>query len=137
MVISEGSRRGRPGLDIDGMGTLTLGDETWGDRVHRAYRVARQRSNGQRDPLTGRATFSYLTVAEKLTATGFPVSDTALLRLEEHRTIPTRATTRRIAYFAILGYGFDPADFGLTADTVDLSGFDVPRIRRMLTAGGR
>lgn len=113
--------------------SLTLTDETWGDRVHRAYRYARDELNLGRDPKTGQATFSYLAIAEKLRAAGIDTSDQALMRLEREPAIPTRMRQRQVAYFALMAYGFDPAEFGLTSDNVNLVGFDLPKIKRALT----
>lgn len=110
---------------------LTLPDETWGDQIHRAYRHARSRF-GRRDPVTGRASFSYEAVAERMRQAGLDLTDQVLMRLEDHEELPSRMKQRQIAYFALIAYGYDPADFGLTPDNVALAAFDLPKIKKAL-----
>lgn len=108
-----------------------LDTETWGERLHRAYRTARAEA-GSRNPATGEAAFSYRMVADKLRSVGIDVSDQALLRLEEQVDVPRSMRQRQVAYFTLIAYGFDPAEFGLTPDNVILSAFDLPKIKRAL-----
>jgi hypothetical protein len=42
-------------------------------------------------------------------------SHVSLQRLEKLEQPPTRRAQRALAYLAVLTYGFDPEDFGLTA----------------------
>lgn len=111
---------------------LQLQDETWGDQLHRAYRQARSRFNQRRDPVTGKASFSYDVVAHKLRSVGISMTDQALFRLEELDEASTRMRQRQVAYFALIAYGYDPADFGLTPDNVALAGYDIPRITKAI-----
>lgn len=111
---------------------LKLSSETWGDTIHRAYRTARSQYGRRRDPETGEAKFSYRTVAAKLQAAGIDASDQSLMRLEELDEMPTRMRQRQLAYWVLVAYGYDPEDFGLTADIVSLDAFNVPKIKRVL-----
>lgn len=111
---------------------FTLTEETWGDQMHRAYRQARAKFAQGRDPQTGQAAFSYAVVARKLQSVGIPMTDQALFRLEQLTEPPTRMRQRQVAYFALIAYGYDPADFGLTPDNVVLTGFDIPKITRAI-----
>lgn len=75
---------------------LSLGDETWGDRVHRAYRAARTQRGGK--AASGEYRFSYRYVADRMAEVGLDVSDQTLLRLENFEEVPTRMRDRQIAY---------------------------------------
>lgn len=114
---------------------LKLGEETWGDRLHRAYRQARASRGGKADD--GAYRFSYRAVAEKLAEVGFDVSDQTVLRLELHEDVPTRMRDRQLAYFVLIAYGYDPADFGLTPDNVVLTGYDLRKVTRHLAPDRR
>lgn len=52
------------------------------------------------------------------------------MRLEDFDEIPARMRTRQVAYFALVAYGYEPADFGLTPDTVALGAFDINKVKR-------
>lgn len=79
-----------------------LPPETWGDRLHRAYRLARAR-NG--------AGFTYRAVAERISEHE-PTTDVAILRLEGRPKAPEHPRGRRLALYCVCLYGIDPADFG-------------------------
>jgi hypothetical protein len=116
---------------------LTLTPETWGDQMHRAYRQARARFGGGRDKETGKAAFSYDVVARKLRSVGISMTDQVLLALERLDDPPKRMRQRQVAYFALIAYGYDPADFGLTPANVELSGYDIPRIKKAIAPAFR
>lgn len=81
-----------------------LGPLTWGESVHMAYRRARA--------LYGQ---TYVDVARRINQL-VPVSDPTLTRLEAYKDVPSQERVRRIAYFALLAYGHNPEDFGLTKE---------------------
>ncbi len=101
--------------------TLTINDETWGERFHRAYRRGRARHH-----------FTYLGVAEAISATGNPVSDQTLLRLEQADEAPRSVSQRKAAYLALVAYGFEPEEFGLTVENSGLHMADLSALRRAL-----
>lgn len=81
---------------------------TWGEKVHLAYRRSR-------------ATYghTYREVAERISQI-FPTTDATIVRLESYDTVPKQERVRIVAYLALLAYGFDPSDFGLSPDNVRL-----------------
>jgi transcriptional regulator with XRE-family HTH domain len=81
-----------------------LGEESWGERVARA----RSRSR--------------LSLKEAATrvSTLIPASYSTLMRLEAFDGPPTDMKKRAVAYLALIVYGYDPSDFGLSED-------DLPR----------
>jgi hypothetical protein len=101
--------RDRPWLDDDAedadddtvVGPV-LPAETWGDRFHRAYRIARRRHGPG---------FTYRAVAARISEYE-PTSDVAILRLEARHELPDAPRTRRLALYCLALYGFDPAGFG-------------------------
>lgn len=101
---------------------ITLGDETFGERVSRAYRRFRV-AHG----------LVYEDVARRLTEIGFTVSQPSVAELGDHPDIPAREATRQRAYWVLLAYGYEPADWGLVdGETVNLAAFDVDTFRREL-----
>jgi hypothetical protein len=80
-----------------------LPPETWGDRMHRAYRIAR-RNHGP--------SFTYRAVAERISEFE-PTADVSILRLEARREFPREHRLRRVALYCVCLYGFDPAGFGV------------------------
>lgn len=100
---------------------LKLREETWGERLTRAYRTQRL--------ATGR---TYREIAE-IVSTVRPTSFVAITRLETHDELPGRSDTRLLAWCAITAYGFDPADWGLTKETVPQLGvLDMKRVADLL-----
>lgn len=79
-----------------------LPPETWGDRMHRAYRLARKRLGPR---------FTYRAIARRISEIE-PTSDVAILRLEARDRVPGNPRARRLAVFCLALYNFDPADFG-------------------------
>lgn len=99
--------------------TATLVDETWGERLSRAYRRFRV-AHG----------LVYEDVARRLTELGFTVSQPGVAELGDHPDIPAREATRQRAYWVLLAYGYEPADWGLVdGETVNLAAFDVEKFR--------
>lgn len=84
----------------------TLGVETWGNRLNRAYREYRA--------TTGR---HYRDVAA-LVSRFAPITHVTIQRLEKLPEAPTESGRRFVAFLTVLFYGFDPEDFGLSADDV-------------------
>lgn len=106
---------------------LTLGVETWGERVRRAYRRARD---------TWGDGFNYRSVAEQISLV-YPVSMTALQRLEQNEELPKQPRVRIVAFYALLAYGFDPADFGLTDENTPVANIDLRKTRQLLAPRNR
>lgn len=109
------------------MKPLVLGDETWGERLRRAYRRARDRWGEG---------FNYRTAAEQISRV-YPVSMTALMRLEQHENMPSQGRVRLVGYLALTAYGFDPVDFGLTPENTPLGGYDLRKVRQLLAPSNR
>lgn len=88
---------------------LTLTDETFGERLHRAYR-------------RGRAIYGYRydTLAETLSSV-CPISGQTILRYEEYDEAPTRPRWRANLVYVILAYGYEPDQFGLSMDDLPAS----------------
>lgn len=99
---------------------LRLDSETWGDRMNRAYRMARRKYK-----------LTYDSVAERISPIEKTTSGT-LVRLGDFDELPGQARTRKIAFLAVMAYGFDPKDFGLTAENVPLAGMDLKAVRELL-----
>lgn len=106
---------------------LTLGEETWGERVRRAYRQARDTWGGG---------FNYRSVAEQISQV-YPVSMTALQRLEQNVDLPRQPRVRIVAYYTLLAYGFDPTDFGLTPENTPISNIDLRKTKQLLSPKNR
>lgn len=102
---------------------LTLDDENWGERVHRAYRVARDAYGGEK--------INYRAVAERI-AHVFPCSMTSLQRLEHYEEVPAQPRVRLMAFYALVAYGFDPAEFEITPENTPLSSVDLRKTTRLL-----
>lgn len=80
----------------------TLDTETWGERVARA----RTRSGVS------------LKEAAARVSQFEQVSYTSLMRLERLGSVPSDGRRRIIAYLALVSYGYDPEDFGLSANAL-------------------
>lgn len=98
------------------MSLQTLGAETWGEKVSRA----RSRSGLQARDAADRV------------SRAVPVSHMTLLRLESLPELPSSPKKRLLAYCALVAYGFDPEDFGLSADELPVY-FDPARLQAVLT----
>lgn len=72
--------------------------ETWGERLRRA--------RGRRALEAVATSISHVYV----------ISHTTIARLEKLTDKPTKLKQRRIAVLALLSYGYDPEDFGLSLD---------------------
>lgn len=83
---------------------LALDEETWGERVARAR---------------GRARLSLKEAAARVSRL-VPVSYSSLMRLEYLDAVPTDVKRRMVAYLALIVYGYEPEEFGLSVD-------DLPR----------
>lgn len=83
--------------------------EAWGDRFHRAYRLAKRRY--------GRG-FTYREVARRVSAV-LPTNDAAIIRLESHNRVPPKAHQRALAVYCVVVYGFQPGAFELTEENID------------------
>lgn len=92
----------------------SLPPESWGDQLHRAYRLARHREGSG---------FTYREVARRISRK-LPTSDVAIIRLESLATRPTRERQRQLAVLCVAVYGFDPAAFGLDLTNTDPMVFD-------------
>lgn len=79
-----------------------LGDETWGERLGRAR---------------GRSGLKLREAAE-IASRVWPTTHTSLLRLESLREPPTDQRRRFAALLAVLVYGFNPEDFGLSLSDI-------------------
>jgi hypothetical protein len=99
---------------------FTLNDETFGEKVHRAYRQGRA-AHG----------FTYREIADRLSAV-YPVSMQSLQRLELQPDIPRQQRVRLVAYLALIAYGFDPEDFGLNHDNTPLGLLDLEKTKVVL-----
>lgn len=88
---------------------MQLNEETWGDRVHRAYRTSRAHYG-----------HTYREIAERMNQIT-SITDSTLLRLETYKEVPSQERVRRVAFYALLAYGFNPEDFGLTLENVGVA----------------
>jgi hypothetical protein len=79
---------------------LTLARETWGQRVHRAYRSGRDQYN-----------YTYEDVARQISRIGMSISQQTIFRLEKNDTPPRTARGQLNAWLILTAYGYDPADF--------------------------
>lgn len=86
-----------------------LPPENWGDRFHRAYRIAKRRY--------GRG-FTYREVA-KMVSPILRTNDAAIIRLEAFETRPSSEKHRTLAACCLAVYGFDPRSFGLEEVSTD------------------
>lgn len=99
---------------------LSLDDENFGERVHRAYRQGRA-AHG----------FTYREIAERL-STVYPVSMQSLQRIEAQAEIPRQPRMRLVAYLALIAYGFEPEDFGLNHDNTPVGFIDLAKAKSVL-----
>ena len=83
--------------------------ETWGDKFHRAYRLARRRY--------GKG-FTYREAARRVSVV-LQTNDAAILRLESFDTMPTTPRQRALAVYCLVVYGFEPGVLGFTEHNVD------------------
>lgn len=101
---------------------LALADkETWGERVHRAYRHGRSIYR-----------YTYQQIADRMTAAGVPVADQTLMRYEQLEERPTNPRVRQICYWMLVAYGYHPEDFGLHEGNTPLDAYDVDRLTSLL-----
>lgn len=82
------------------MDLATLGPETFGERLHRAYRRAKEEYG-----------ITYQEIADQITKLGYPVSQQSVFRVEELETVPRTARKQMLVYLFVLAIGFDPAGF--------------------------
>lgn len=66
-------------------------------------------------------------VADALTAVGKDCAESALYKLTKFTDVPARMPTRQRAYLALLVYGYDPGEFGLTIENSGLQSWN-PKI---------
>jgi hypothetical protein len=99
---------------------LSLEDETFGERVHRAYRQGRAQHG-----------FTYREISDWL-APVYPVSMQSLQRIEAQPDLPRQARMRLVAYLALIAYGFEPEDFGLNHDNTPLGFIDIEKTKAVL-----
>lgn len=92
-----------------------LPEETWGERLRRARKRRSLESTAE------------------LVSLAAPTSHTSLARLESLDKAPENRKARARAVLALLVYGFDPADFGLSLDELPRA-VDVQRFASLLTA---
>lgn len=102
-----------------------LGEETWGERLHRAYRRCRA--------LHG---ITYLAHSEAISEF-IPVSDQTIMRFEERDEMPANPRQRQLAYLIVTAYGFCPEEFGLTAETCNFGLWDLPKLKKALDPSRR
>lgn len=101
---------------------LQLGEETLGQKLHRAYRLGRAQHG-----LTYREAAARISEFEATT-------EQMLRRLElDLVDMPTRKRQQRIVYLALITYGFDPADFGFDEASVSMNPQVMAIARRTLT----
>ncbi len=103
--------------------TLELPRETWGERVHRAYRLGREQYG-----------YTYKEVAKEITKAGWPVSEQTLFRIEKLPAVPKTARGRMNAWLFLTALGFDPTDFQVHAPMGDA--FDSDAIKKKLDPAG-
>lgn len=99
---------------------LTLDDETFGERLHRAFRRNRA--------ATGE-TWSRL--AERVSQVR-PTSEASMIRLVDLDDVPKTNSGRLLAYMVVLALGYKPEDFGLSEANVPLAGYDLKRVADLL-----
>ena len=99
--------------------TLELPRETWGERVHRAYRIGREQYG-----------YTYEAVARQISRIGMPISQQTVFRTEAHEYAPKTARGQLNAWLVLCAYGFDPADFGIKEPMGKLLDWD--RVREEL-----
>lgn len=80
--------------------TLDLPRETWGERVHRAYRHGRDQYG-----------YTYMDLAKQISRLGMPISQQTIIRLEENPVPPKTGRGHLNAWLALTAMGFNPADF--------------------------
>ena len=102
---------------------LSLGDESFGEKIHRAYRIGRRKYG-----------FTYSEVAERIRPI-YPISDQALQRMaEEIESLEQASSRQRIWLFLmLLAYGFEPSEFGIEDGSVSLDPEVVKLARRRLS----
>lgn len=105
--------------------TQRLGEETWGERLRRAYRRCRTQHG-----------ITYLAHSEAISEF-IPVSDQSIMRYEDRDELPSNPRQRQIAYLIILAYGYDPADWGLTPETANLGMWDLRKVAKALDPAKR
>lgn len=101
--------------------SLHLVEENWGERLHRASRMSRQ-MYGQ----------TYRDVAASISRL-HKITDSTLIRLESYKELPSQQRVRVIAFYTLLAYGFEPAEFGLTEENVGLAPELVELARKLLS----
>lgn len=99
---------------------LSLDDESFGERVHRAYRQGRA--------IHG---FTYREIADRITQV-YPVSMQSLQRIEQQPDVPRQPRVRLVAYLALVAYGFDPETFGLNHDNTPVGFIDLRKAKSVL-----
>lgn len=99
---------------------IKLDEETWGERLHRAYRRCKARTG-------------LIYIDQSAAISEFvPVSDQWLIRAEARDDAPTRPKDRQLAYLMLLAYGIEPEDFGLTAATSNMSSWNLTSVKKKL-----
>lgn len=101
---------------------LELPPESWGDRFHRAYRLARHREG---------AGFTYREVARRVSLV-MATNDVAIIRLEQLSTLPQSQRARQLAVLCLAVYGYDAKPFGLDMINTEPQAFD--RMDQLLAA---
>lgn len=97
-----------------------LYEPTFGEELHRIYRAGKAQHR-----------FNYLDRAAAISRV-MPVSDQTLIRYELLKEPPPRPRQRLLVYLAIISYGFDPAEFGLTPDNVPVGALDLRRVEELI-----
>lgn len=101
--------------------TLQLGEETWGERVNRAYRRGREVHG-----------FTYRDIVKRVSQF-MPTSDAAVISLNTLTEPPTATRKQMVAFYVILAYGFEPNDFDLNASTIGIDKEVEKRARDVLS----
>lgn len=98
---------------------LELPPETWGARLHRAYKVGKE--------VYG---YTYSEIADAISAI-YPVSQQTLIRLERNNEAPRADRVMFLAWLYVTAMGFDPRDLKVV-ETAQLKLMDKEQLRAEL-----
>jgi len=98
---------------------LELPPESWGARLHRAYKVGRE--------VYG---YTYAELADAISPI-YPVSQQTLIRLERNNEAPKAARQMFLAWLYVTALGFDPRDLRVV-ETAQLKLMDKEQLRAEL-----
>lgn len=84
------------------MPSMTLTRETFGEKLHRAYRRSKNEYG-----------ITYDQIAERISAIGFPCSGQTVFRCEAHDEVPRTSRGLLMVWLFAAACGYDPAELGI------------------------